>query len=285
MLTLGSAPCLPPHRYYHHLASVLLGLWEEWPANHSNHFAEGSCFDSAQHNWNYVRADECMEDFQYKGTRLTMQWTRFGDEPSLAPLARLLEATVGSPDVVLASFGSWWGHSSKPYLGLRWKDNSLPGQYRLYERAVDSFLAFVERNVEYRRQVSPRLANPADPDSKTSLASYFVEAFRAPHLVWLGPSNCPNSNGRTSARTLTLFKVADAVVDERRRWHRFERSLLSGQSCARRKDDCGMGSEHPVGGTLNLQIEVLFRTLFSLLEAQPRAVTFLDGSKRKAAVE
>lgn len=283
---------------YHHLASLLVGRWLLWPPNVNNHYLSGSCFDSTVKQWKYTRADDCLEDFAYRGARITMLWTRFGDEAALAPLSRLLGATAGVPDVVLASIGAWWTHSSRVRDSLLWQGATSTQ----IEFAVHGICAFVERHVVYSRvsigdplngtnaavAAAAVAAGKRDKDVAASTGAggtgspsgagaaslpntYFHEAWaQPPLLIWAGRPSC---GGNVHDR-VSFGPISKAAIAKRRRWHYFERAATP-KVCRdfgrADRHDCALGSDHPIGATLNAQVAVLLRTCEHLVALQATA--------------
>ena len=249
---------------YQHLGMLLLRRWDFWPQNHSARFHEGgaSCLEDSRMTWDYRFEDDCLEDFQFRGARVTFVFTRFGDEPSLMPLARLLDATIGAPDAVVAGVGAWWAHASEPWRGLRWSGAGSGAASELYVRTVQNLLAFVERHSEYRRdsRVALSVTNVATKHEKPAHA--FVRDFRGgasggsampsgsyglraawalrppPVLIWATPANCLSGWSKGGGQLKKFASLGEMYALARRHWHVWRRDHMPPPCDARVRVPC-----------------------------------------------
>ena len=193
-----------------------------------------------------------------------MVWSRFGDLASLAPLGRLMDATVGTPDVVMAGVAAWWAHTTRP-----WRPLAPPGKRgddvaSQYSRTIDAMLRHLESLCEYRRinVVSGSGKSGSDRTNVSGPSTYLREAWHAHQtlFVWLSPANCGNTAERS---LLHLSHQLRTVLPQRTRWHHYHREAVP--NCPQLKDDCVWGAAHPAGVTLNLDVLILMQALEALL--------------------
>ena len=226
---------------YHMLVGIVAGGWTRWPLGGSARLDESSCLYTGGPGAS--GGDPCVEDMWVRGFRATCVWSDFGDMASLAPLATLSNATVGSPDLVLVGVGAWWAwHRAHE------RDAYSETVHQLLRRLDGMFV---------RRHAAALLTGPRNDAAQ-------LMPVPVPLKVFASTTSCDRDGDSAAFAVYKFNALAHDAVHATKGWAWFDRNVVAGNPCNPDADCLGSHYSarfHPSGDALNVLVNMLVARL------------------------